>query len=228
MRSDRNYKGTSDKRPLLYDARGVRVKSSPLSNKWLRALLFYVLPYIVINGIILILVCSSPSVSIEVQDTADYMSSEVDFTIHSILPLREMTVTLESQPLEYERSGNTYFCLITQNGTFMVQAVAVNGMQVREFEDIAVLDDAAPSIDAETASVRNGTLTFYISDNQSGVDYDSIYAITDTGESLLPTEVDKTLGTVSIALPLGCSSVDLYYEDMVGNGGSGHIDLVTS
>lgn len=227
MRFKRSYRLSDDSRPLLYDARGMRVKASPLSNKWIRALLFYVLPYLVINGIIFILVCSRPSITIDIGETTDYVSSEVAFTVHSILPLRDVNVTLESQPIQYTRSGNTYTCRIDQNGTFMVQVTSVNGMQRKEFEDIALLDSSAPSIDAQSATVNNGTLTFMVSDNQSGVDYDSVYAVTDQGEHLLPSEMDESQGIVTIDIPVDTLSLELYYADMVGNEGSGHIDLVS-
>lgn len=232
MRSNRsqdfNQENRSLKKPLLYDARGVMVKTSPLSNKWLRALLFYILPYIVINGIIFILVCYRPSITIDVHETTDYVTSEVQFTVHSILPVRELDVTLESEDLEYERSGNTYTTVVSQNGTFMVQVTAINGMQQREFVDIGLLDEMPPNLDTESAHISAGVLEFSISDNQSGVNFDTIYAVTDSGENLLPAEVDKTLGLVTINIPSDATSLDLYYTDMVGNEGNGHINLVSA
>lgn len=227
MRSYKNHKKSSDNRPLLYDARGARIKASPLSNRWLRILLFYILPYVVINGIIFILVCYRPSVSIDAADTSDYVSSEVNFTVHSILPLKEISVSLESEPLEYVKSGNTYTCKVTQNGTFMVSVTSINGMQRREFFDIGVLDGTAPTMDAESVSIVGGVLTFTLNDNQSGVDYDSVYAYTQSDEELLPGEVDKSLGTVTMDIPSGTESVELYFSDMVGNEGSAHINLVS-
>lgn len=221
----RSHQRSSQLKPLLYDARGVRIKASPLSNKWVRALLFYVLPYIIINGIIFLLVCSSPSVNITVQETSDYVSSDVEFTVNSILPLRDLTVSLESEPLEYEKSGNTYTCNVSQNGTFMVQATAINGMQGREFVDVGILDDSAPSVDASSAEISGGVMTFLITDNQSGVDYDSIYLVTDSGERILPSQIDKTLGSVRAEIPGDVSFIDLYYADMVGNEGSAHVNV---
>lgn len=220
-----SLKKSSRTRPLLYDARGVRIKASPLSNKWVRALIFYVLPYIVINGIIFLLVCSSPSVTINVQETSDYVSSDVEFTVKSILPLRDLTVTLESEPLEYEKSGNTYTCNVSQNGTFMVQATSINGMLGREFVDVGLLDDSAPNVNASSAEITGGVLTFVITDNQSGVDYDSVYLVTDSGETILPSQIDKTLGSVSAEIPGDVNFIDLYYSDMVGNEGSAHINV---
>lgn len=212
--------------PILFDARGMRVKAGLLSKKWVRVLLFYVLPYVVINGIIFLLVCSRPRVNIDVLGTNNYISADVEFQVNSFLPLRVLNVTLESEPVEYVKSGNTYSLSITQNGTFMVEATSINGMQVREFVNIGLLDETAPNLDESSTEISSGVLSFVIKDNQAGVDYDSIYAVTDAGENLVPSEVDKTLGAISIETPIGISSLDLYYADMVGNEGSRHISLL--
>lgn len=225
---DFKYDNSFKSRQFLYDARGERVKPGLLSNKYIRALLFYVLPYIVINGIILILVCARPSVSINVQETTDFVSSEVDFTVNSILPIRGLDVSLESEPLEYEKSGNTYKATVYQNGTLMVHVTSINGMQVREFVDIGLLDTSSPTVDSGSADASGGVLRFSINDSQSGVNYDSIYAVSDLGENLRPSEIDETLGNVTIDIPQGTGSLDIYYADKVGNEGSSHINLIES
>ena len=230
MRSQNNN-SQSGRRPggqrILYDAHGTRVKGSPLSNKFVRFLLFGVLPYLVINGIILLLVCSTPKISIEVRDTNDYVSTDIVFNVHSLLPLKDMKVTMESSPVEYERSGQNYRCTVSQNGTFYVEATSVNGMMRAAYADVSMLDDTAPAVDEESANIDQGVLSFAISDTQSGVNFDSIYAVVNEEETVYPSEVDKTLGTVTIPLPSKVSSIELYFEDMVGNARSGHITVNT-
>lgn len=232
MRSQNNS-SQSGRRPggqrILYDAHGTRVKSSPLSNKLVRFLLFGLLPYLVINGIILLLVCSTPKISIEVKDTNDYVNSDVVFSVRSLLPIREMKVTMESEPVEYEKTGNSgYRCTISQNGTFYVEATAVNGMMRAAYADVSMLDDTAPAVDEESANIDGGVLRFNISDTQSGVNFDSIYAIVNEEDVVYPSEIDKGQGQVTIPLPSKVSSIELYFEDMVGNARSGHITVNTT
>ena len=231
MRSQ-NSNSQSGRRPggqrILYDAHGTRVKGSPLSNKLVRFLLFGVIPYLVINGIILLLVCSTPKISIEVKDTNDYVSSDIVFNVHSLLPLKEMKVTMESVPVEYEKSGQNYRCTVSQNGTFYVEATSVNGMMRAAYADVSMLDDTAPAVDEESANIDQGVLSFSISDTQSGVNYDSIYAVVNEEDIVYPSAVDRTLGTVTIPLPSKVTSVELYFEDMVGNARSGHITVNTT
>ena len=230
MRSQNNV-SQSGRRPggqrILYDAHGTRVKSSPLSNKLVRFLLFGLLPYLVINGIILLLVCSTPKISIEVKDTNDYVTSDVVFSVRSLLPLKEMKVTMESAPVEYEKDGSSYRCSVNQNGTFYVEATSVNGMMRAAYADVSMLDDTAPAVDEESAHIDQGSLRFNISDTQSGVNFDSIYAIVNEEQEVYPSEIDKTTGQVTIPLPSKVDSVELYFEDMVGNARSGHITVNT-
>lgn len=226
-----NYRapGQSGQR-LLYDARGERVKNSPLSNKYLRTLLFWILPYFVINGIIFLLVCSSPRIEVTVGDTDDYVSADVTFTVKSLLPVKDLEVSLESSPVEFTKDGNTYTCTVNNNGTFQVRATAINGMVKTSFSDIGVLDDTAPSVDESSSSISHGLLTFTINDTQSGVDFDSIYGIINDDEEdiVYPEDIDRELGLITMRIPYDTESINLHFADMVGNARAGRITVTVS
>lgn len=217
--------GRSTGSHIMYDARGNRVKGDALSNKYIRVLLFYILPYLVINGIILILVCSSPQISVEVKDTNDYVTTQVDFTVKSLLPVKELNVSLESEPLEYEKNGKNYTCTLDKNGTLTVDAKSINGMSRSVYTDINQMDDAAPSIDEASISYSRGELSFTITDTLSGVDYEEVYGTLGDGEKVLPQKYDAATGSVTMLLPKTADSIDLHYEDMVGNAGTAKISL---
>ncbi len=38
-----------------------------------------------------------------ISDTTDYKTLDVSFKVHSLLPLKKMTTTLESQPIEFQK-----------------------------------------------------------------------------------------------------------------------------
>ena len=86
--TQRRRSGGSSQR-LLYDANGVRIKQSRFPLKLKRALLFYVLPYIVINAIIFFLVTATPKVDMSVGDTSDYRTTQVEFKVDS-MPLPDI------------------------------------------------------------------------------------------------------------------------------------------
>ena len=218
-------KGSGSQR-ILYDANGVRIKGSRIPMKIKRALLFYIIPYIVLNGLIFFFVTATPSVDMRVLDTSDYQHTQVEFEIKSILPISELSVNMESEDVEYtESSRHHYVCDIDQNGMLYVTVKSWNGMQTTNYVDVSVLDDTAPSIDEETCVISEGYLTFTIEDSQSGVDFDSIYGIYDGDKQVKPTRMDTATGTVTI--PMYSDTIELHFEDMVGNARMGTISATT-
>ena len=84
-----------------------------------------------------------------ISDTTDYKTLDVSFKVHSLLPLKKMTTTLESQPIEFQKEKGVYHAVLTNNGTLEVYVLSLNGMQAQDIEHIAVLDDTPPSFDEE-------------------------------------------------------------------------------
>ena len=86
-----------------------------------------------------------------ISDTTDYKTVDVSFKIHSLLPLKKMTTTLESETIEFKKEKGVYHAVLTNNGTLEIYALSLNGMQAQDIEHIAVLDDTAPSFDEDSA-----------------------------------------------------------------------------
>lgn len=206
---------------ILYDARGVRIKKSRLSNEFVRTLLFLVLPYILVNAAVFIIVTASPKVEVSVSDTDNYTSVTAKFTVTSLLPVKELTVTMESEPIEYKKSGSSYTAELTKNGIFYIEATSVNGMRSVGYADVSVLDDTPPVIDETSCHIESGILTFIISDSQAGVNWSNIYGIASNGEKVLPGSIDKEKGRISI--PMLTDSMELHFSDMVGNARSASV-----
>ena len=180
-----------------------------------RILLCYILPFIVVNLAIFFIVTATPRIEMNVSDTTDYKTIDVSFKIHSLLPLKKMTTTLESEPIEFKKEKGVYHAVLTTNGTLEVYALSLNGMQAQDVEHIAVLDDTAPSFDEESVVMEDGTLVVTLDDSISGINYDSIYATNDAGTKVLPESCDKETGEITFKLEEG--SLTVYVEDMAGN-----------
>jgi len=200
---------------FLYDARGTRVKKpKKVSKEFLQTLLIFAI-YLIVNGTILAIVTATPKIKIEIDQTDDYQSVTAHFKINSLLPLENMVVTMESEELPYVKSGNNYTALITRNGTFYVEATAVNGMKASEYSDVSVLDDTPPTIDDSSCHIEEGILTFDVADTQSGINWSQVYALAPDGTRVIPKKIDKTTGTVS--MPMDVDTLELHVSDMVGN-----------
>lgn len=184
-------------------------------NRILRNLVFYVLPFVVVNLILFTLITASPKIELTIGETTDYKTVDISFRVRSILPIREMTVTLESQPVEVERSDGAYRATLDSNGTLEIYAEGWNGMSVRDNEHIAVLDDAAPVIDQEDYVLEDGHLEFLVSDSQSGVDFSSIYGTEADGQNVRPASYSEDTGRV--VFEMEGSDVTVFVSDLAGN-----------
>lgn len=211
---------------FLYDARGTRVKKgSRVLGDFLKTLFFFVIPYLVINTAIFLMVTSAPKIRIDPISTDDYRSATVTFTVHSLMPLEDMVVTLESENLPYRKAGSSCSAFVVSNGTFYVEATAKNGMRSVAYADIAVLDDTPPIIDDTSCHIEDGLLTFNVSDTQSGIDWSRIYALDADGNRHVPETVDRETGTVY--MPMEVDFLELHVFDMVGNERTANVTATT-
>lgn len=170
LSSHNSQRGRSSKRNAY-------TKRSWKDNKPLFTLVCYILPFILINLFILFLAISTPKVEYTVSDTRDYKTVDLSIKVRSLLPVKAMTVTLESKPIELKKEKGVYSTTLTTNGTLEIYVVGWNGMSDREYDHIATLDDGSPSIDQENYVMENGQLSFTVEDSLSGINFDSIYAI---------------------------------------------------
>ena len=189
-------------------------KHSWKDNSRARTFVFWILPFILVNLIIFVGATATPKIEYEAADTKDYRSMDISVRIRSILPIREMSITLEGQDLETQKEKGVYKASISNNGTLQIYAKSWNGMASRLSDTIAALDDMAPTV-LEDYTIEDGILTIMVEDSQSGVNFDSIYATDDTGTRIKPDHTDKGTGTVTF--PMDTQSLLVYIEDYAGN-----------
>ena len=184
------------------------------------------LPFIVFNLLLLFLVTASPRIELTVGDTTDYKTVDVSLKVKSLIPIRKLTTTLESQDIEFKKEGGVYHAALTNNGALEIYVEGWNGMPARQNEHIAVLDDTAPSIDEETVVMEDGKLELIAEDNISGINYEAVYATDDAGKRTAPVSYDKETGRITFDLEKG--SLTVYLEDMAGNANQSAFSLSTS
>ena len=195
-------------------------------SRFIHNLLWYVLPFIIFNLFLLFLVTASPRIELTVGDTSDYKTVDVSFKVKSLIPIRKLTTTLESQDIKFQKEKGVYYATLTSNGALEIYAEGWNGMPARQNEHIAVLDDTAPSSDEENVVMENGTLELTAEDNVSGINYETVYATDDEGKKVTPVSYDKDTGRITFELKEG--SLTVYLEDMAGNANQASFSLSTS
>ena len=169
-------------------------RHSILRLEWVRLLLFYILPFVVINLLIFFLVTTKPSYEVKIANTNDYRTTDVTFTITSFMPLRSVTITLDGEPLDLTQIGRrSYRSTVTRNGVLEIHMENFNHMAITGYEVIDVLDNELPDVTSYTLTGHE--LTLWLSDTQSGIDYEGLSAVTGDGRVVQPLSVDKNAGT---------------------------------
>ncbi len=201
-------------RTTTYRRSAMHRRSSFLHSDLVQILLFYILPFIVINLIIFFLATAKPKYELSVAPTDDYRTTTVTFTIQSRMPLKEVDVLYNSEPLDLVKLGKkNYQATLTENGILDVYMKNFNGMSVSSYELVDILDDTCPEL--TYYDVEDGKLSVVVNDTQSGIDFSSIHGVSSTGEIIEPESIDKTTGAVIFDLPE--DGITLSISDLSGN-----------
>ncbi len=183
-------------------------------NEWPHILLFYVLPFIVFNSILFFCLTSKPKMSVVVEDTNDYLSTHVVLTVKSLYPTKSVTMTLDGEALELEKgSHRTYTASVSKNGSIEACVTNLNGMPTTVFEHVNVLDDNPPEF--SSAEIQDGVVTITVADSQSGINFDSIYALNSAGERVEPLTADRASNTLSYEMD--SAGLHVYARDKADN-----------
>ncbi len=181
---------------------------------FLSVLLFYVLPFIVFNGIIFLLVTTRPKAEITIGESSEYITTTMELKVKSLLPIKTMEVSLDSSPIELTKAGKkTYKATLTNNGMLEVKLIGLNKMKAVMYEQVNVLDDTPPAIKDKV--LENNILSFRLEDTQSGVDYSSISASDEDKTDILPLSIDRSTGLVTFEIEK--ENIAITAKDKIGN-----------
>ena len=192
--------------------------------------LFYIIPFLLINLLIFFLVTLRPKFKLHIEESVDFRSAEIELEMHPRLPLAAFDVKLDDTPLNLENlGGGHYKTSVDKNGTLEVTVRYINGMSRTQYEHIGSVDDQPPLISGD--ELDGNMLTVSFDDPQSGINYDSIYAMDADEERVLPSSLDESENKavfqvltsrleVHVSDQLGHEAVANFTElDAMGNGG---------
>lgn len=209
---------------MRYDAYGRPIKGrNGEMPAFLKFIIGFLVPYILINGLVLIFVIASPKITPSDPDTSDYKTANIEVDIDSFLPLKDVSASLEGVPIELIKENGKYHASVTSNGVLEISARSINGMKQVAHEQINLLDETGPSIDENDVVLGAGYVEFTVVDDQAGVNWDSIYAVDSDGNNLKPTEVNRSTGHVTFSF--GASALTVYVTDLADNQISANFSL---
>ena len=194
-------------------------------KKKAESILFYIIPFVIINYIIFRLATAQPDFDLTINDCVDDRSVTFSVKMTGPLPVSDFRVLLDDVPVEMTDAGSgTYTATVTKNGTLEVSAGYFNGMVKTQYERISTIDDEPPTV---VGHEMNGTfLTVSFADSQCGVDLATAYALDSDGTTLMPIELSEE--NMSARFQTLSDSLDIHIKDMNGNEGSFLIENLTS
>ena len=194
---------------------------------FLSFLVRYVIPYLIINSIILFFVLATPKLKVnEITETEDPTVRTLLVHVDSILPIKEFTAKLEGKEQNFTKENQNYITSITGNGNLRISAKSINGMMQVSNTQVNSFDENPPVIDEDNVILGSGYVEFTVTDDQSGVDFATIYGIDKDGDNLKPTDIEESSGKVTFSMK--SNGLTVYVSDKAGNQITGNFTLEES
>jgi hypothetical protein len=194
---------------------------------FLSFLVRYVIPYLIINSIILFFVLATPKLKVnEITETEDPTVRTLLVHVDSILPIKEFTAKLEGKEQNFTKENQNYIISITGNGNLRISAKSINGMMQVSNTQVNSFDENPPVIDEDNVILGSGYVEFTVTDDQSGVDFATIYGIDKDGDNLKPTDIEESSGKVTFSMK--SNGLTVYVSDKAGNQITGNFTLEES
>ena len=192
-------------------------KNKPTTSNIIFKFFFYFLiPYVLINGIIFFLFIQSPTINVVANDSQNYEENKIKFSIECLLPLSYIKTYFQNEEIPYTKFGDYYSVDVSENGTYQIKVLAINQSKAETSVNIETIDSTPPNIDIDNAIVAGNTLILSVNDDQTEINYDKVYATKDNGDKIDATYIDKVSGTVQFQVESG-EKIVVHIEDMIGN-----------
>ena len=176
----------------------------------------FLLPFLFINGIILYLYIQTPTINVVKEDSNDYVQDSIKFSVDSILPVTSIKTLKDNVDISYSKYGDYYTVDAKENGSYQIAVKILNGATANSYINIETKDTTPPVIDTSNAIISVDSITVYIMDHESEINYDNVYATTDTGEKEMPLSTDEKTGAIEFHYETGKKLV-IHVEDVAGN-----------
>lgn len=191
-------------------------KKMSIAEIIVRFFLGFLIPFVVINGIILYIYIQAPSIKVVAQDSDEFEKNKIKFTIDCKLPLKDVEVTFQNNVVAYTKLKDMYIVEVNSNGSYQIKATAINNAIANCYGGVETIDSMPPNIDLDTAIITGNTLIISIHDDQSEINYDKLYATLEDGTTIRPIQVDKSIGSVQFQIDKG-NKITVHLEDEHGN-----------
>ena len=152
---------------------------------------------------------------LDVQQKGPPGAPEYIITVDSFIPVSVVTASMDdgTSLVVYESGLHEYTVLPSENGTINIKVILFNRQYQTAEVSVDGLDKKAPSVKSQ--KTNDGLVYIYVSDEGTGVDYTEIYALTVSGETVMPEKYSTSKGFVAFRYPE--ETLNVYIPDKAGN-----------
>lgn len=165
---------------------------------------FLILPFLFIN----------PSYTITELPRGERNLPVYQIHVSTLLPIQSVSAVLKGYSIPvYQEEKRTFTVEPIKNGNLTLRVTLFNKQYFEKTVKVTSVDDEHPVFEGSTT--EGNDLYIYVSDADSGVDYYKIYAVTETGEIVYPTDFDETEGYIRFTD--ATAGMEIFVPDRIGN-----------
>lgn len=135
--------------------------------------------------------------------------------VDTFIPVNVVSATMEdgSNLVVYESGIHEYTVQPAKNGKIDINVILANRQYQKGTIEVDELDTTAPHITSH--KTENDIVYIYVDDDGSGIDYDKVYGMSASGDTVQPLDYSGKGKYVAFAYPE--ESLTVYIPDMAGN-----------
>lgn len=134
--------------------------------------------------------------------------------VDSFMPVERVNASINGHNIPvYEIDAHVYSIEPSKNGQMEITVTLVNKQNMTQYIDVTTVDRELPI--ATSCTKKGDFMYLYLSDNESGVDFQSIKAIDLNGQEVIPASIEEAAGCV--VFPVVENALNVYVSDLAGN-----------
>lgn len=135
--------------------------------------------------------------------------------VDTFLPVNVVSATMEdgSNLVVYESGIHEYTVQPAKNGKIDINVILANRQYQNGTIEVDSLDSTAPHITSH--KTENDIVYIYVEDDGSGIDYDKVYGMSASGDTVQPVDYSDKKHYVAFAYP--SEALTVYVPDVAGN-----------
>lgn len=134
--------------------------------------------------------------------------------VQAIAPIDKITALIDGKTMQISKNTDgTYTIQPTANGDMTVTVTLETSQAASKTVTVTNVDRDLPVLTEQ--HISGDLIIMTVTDSGSGINFDSIYAVTDTGVTVKPVSINAATGEIAFAKPDG--SYNVYVSDQRGN-----------